>query len=85
MKIKINDLNDYIVQAGKMIELFEDINLKLSNVKTEVSMQNSGEAIEALIFNVETEILSNDDNIDMLTSHRDFYGNYIFDLELSQY
>ena len=68
-----------------MIELFEDINLKLSNVKTEVSMQNSGEAIEALIFNVETEILSNDDNIDMLTSHRDFYGNYIFDLELSQY
>ena len=85
MKIKINDLTDYIFQAGKMIELFEDINLKLSNVKTEVSMQNSGEAIEALIFNVETEILSNDDNIDMLTSHRDFYGNYIFDLELSQY
>ena len=85
MKIKINDLTDYTFQAGKMIELFEDINLKLSNVKTEVDMQNCGEAIEALIFNLETEILSNDDNIDMLTRHRDFYGNYIFDLELNQY
>ena len=68
-----------------MIELFEDINLKLSNIKTEVDTQNSGEAKEALILNLETEILSNNDNIDMLTRHRDFYRNYIFDLELNQY